>query len=68
LDTFKAVEEAASETSTLGSGLLGMNQGIPSSKEDLDKKIKTIEKAISTREKKFFISAKTLYNITGEGD
>lgn len=39
LDEFSKVYELASETSTLGSTLLGLNQGIPTSKEDLLNKV-----------------------------
>jgi hypothetical protein len=36
---FEKVYELATETSTLGSTFLGLNQGIPTSKEDLLNKI-----------------------------
>ena len=43
LNEFQKVYELASETSTLGSTLLGLNQGIPTSKEDLLNKVFKIQ-------------------------
>jgi hypothetical protein len=39
LQEFSKVHALSSETSTLGSTLLGLNQGIPTSKEDLLNKV-----------------------------
>nr|WP_303661400.1 hypothetical protein [Bacteroides intestinalis] len=55
----------ASETSTLGSTLLGLNQGIPTSKEDLLNKVFKIQQAVSTREKVFGINPKNLEKEEG---
>lgn len=50
LEEFKNVLELANETSTLGGTFLGLNQGLPSSKEDLQGSMRKIAKAISDRE------------------
>lgn len=65
LKEFSKVYELASETSTLGSTLLGLNQGIPSSKEELLNKIFQIQQAMSTREKIFGITSKNLQEKDG---
>lgn len=65
LDEFSKVYELASETSTLGSTLLGLNQGIPTSKEDLLNKVFKIQQAVSTREKIFGINPKNLEKEEG---
>lgn len=56
LSEFSHVYELATETSTLGSTFLGLNQGIPTSKEDLLNKVIQIQKALSDRQSKFAIS------------
>lgn len=65
LNEFQKVYELASETSTLGSTLLGLNQGIPTSKEDLLNKVFKIQQAMSTREKIFGINQKSLGSEDG---
>ena len=65
LDEFSKVYDLASETSTLGSTLLGLNQGIPTSKEDLLNKVFKIQQAVSTREKIFGINPKNLEKEEG---
>lgn len=65
LDEFSKVYDLASETSTLGSTLLGLNQGIPTSKEDLLNKVFKIQQAVSTREKVFGINPKNLEKEEG---
>lgn len=65
LDEFSKVFELASETSTLGSTLLGLNQGIPTSKEDLLNKVFKIQQAVSTREKIFGINQENLEKEEG---
>lgn len=65
LNEFQKVYELASETSTLGSTLLGLNQGIPTSKEDLLNKVFKIQQAMSTREKIFGINQKDLGSDEG---
>ena len=56
LEEFKNVLELANETSTLGGTFLGLNQGLPSSKEDLQGSMRKIAKAVSDRELLFGIS------------
>jgi hypothetical protein len=54
LTEFEKVFALANETSTLGSTFLGMNQGLPTTKLDLQKKILKITKSVSDREKALF--------------
>lgn len=65
LEEFEKVYNLASETSTLGSTLLGLNQGIPTSKEDILNKVFKIQQAISVREQKFGINQKNLESEEG---
>lgn len=51
LEEFKQVLEGAEETSTLGGTFLGLNQGLPTSKEDLQDLLKKITMAVTKREK-----------------
>lgn len=60
LTEFSHVYELATETSTLGSTFLGLNQGIPTSKPDLLNKVIKIQQAISKRQSKFGISHEAL--------
>lgn len=60
LKEFSHVYELATETSTLGSTFLGLNQGIPTSKTDLLNKVIKIQQAISRRQSKFGISHEAL--------
>lgn len=55
LDEFDKVWDLSTETSILGSGFLGLNQGLPTSKQDLMGKLRTLENAVSAREKVFGI-------------
>lgn len=55
ISQYKQVVEGGNEMSNLGNVLLGMNQGLPSSKEDLTSKIRMIKKIITDREKVFGI-------------
>lgn len=59
---YKQVVEGGNEMSNLGNVLLGMNQGLPSSKEDLTTKIRMIKKIITDREKALGIFAYKLKN------
>ena len=56
LEEFEKVFQLATETSTLGSVFLGLNQGIGTSKYEILDKIYKIQKAVSDREKIFGIS------------
>lgn len=56
LQEFRNVVELADETSTLGTTFLGLNQGLPSSKEDLQNSMRKIAKAMSDRESIFGLS------------
>lgn len=60
LQEFDKVYQLASETSTLGSVLLGLNQGLPSSKVDLLNKVLKIQQAVANREKVFKITVADL--------
>ena len=60
LEEFEKVYDLATETSTLGSTFLGLNQGIPTDKKSLLNKVINIQKIISDRQKKFGISGKKL--------
>lgn len=51
ISQYRQVIEGGNEFSNLGNVLLGMNQGLPSSKEDLTTKIRMIKKIITDREK-----------------
>lgn len=51
--TFKKVLSNADEMSTLGSMFLGLNQGIPSSKNDLLKWTSKLRRAVTSRERTF---------------
>lgn len=53
---FRKIWDLATETSTLGSTFLGLNQGLPSSKYDLLQKLNGMEMAVSKREDLFGIS------------
>lgn len=58
LNEFQKIHTLSNETSTLGSTLLGLNQGLPTSKEDLLAKVINIEKAMSDREAMFGLDNK----------
>ena len=55
LQEFRNVYKLASETTTLGGTFLGMNQGLPGSKEDLLTKLRGIKQTMVVREKEFGI-------------
>ena len=55
LEEFKRVYKLANETTTLGGVFLGMNQGLPGSKTDLQGKLRKIKETVSTREEEFGI-------------
>lgn len=56
LQEFKKVFELANETSALGGTFLGLNQGLPTSKTDLQESIRNISKTLFDRESIFGIS------------
>lgn len=62
LEEFEKVYNLSNETSALGSTLLGLNQGIPSSKQDILNKVFQIQKAMYDREKTFNITPSSLRN------
>ena len=64
LEEFKNVLELANETSTLGGTFLGLNQGLPGSKTDLQGSMRKIAKTVSDRELLFGISREQF--IVGE--
>lgn len=67
LQEFRKVYKLANETTTLGGVFLGMNQGLPSSKVELQDKLRKIKDTISTREKEFaLLSSKTFVFKTQE--
>lgn len=55
LNEFEEIYELASETATFGGTFLGLNQGLPSEKTDLQSKLRQIKSTITTREEKFNI-------------
>lgn len=55
LNEFDKIWSLATETSTLGSGFLGLNQGLPTSKQDLMSKLRVLERAVGQRESEFGI-------------
>lgn len=56
-EEFEKILKLADETSTLGGTFLGLNQGLPSSKEDLMNSIRNITNTVTTREKEFNLKA-----------
>lgn len=60
LQEFKNVHELSNETTTLGGVFLGMNQGLPGSKVDLQSKLRNIKGAITEREKIFNVKLSNL--------
>ena len=60
LDEFSNIYENASESTTLTTTFLGLNQGLPNSEEDVINKILKIEASVRSREKYLGISRKTL--------
>lgn len=66
LQEFKRVYELANETTTLGGVFLGMNQGLPSSKVDLQSKLRKIGDAITDRENIFNIRKGSFEITIGE--
>ena len=57
LAEFEEVYQLANETTTLGGPFLGLNQGLPGSKVDLQSELRKIKSAVTTRENLFNISA-----------
>ena len=57
LAEFEEVYQLANETTTLGGPFLGLNQGLPGSKVDLQSELRKIKSAVTTREDLFNISA-----------
>lgn len=57
LEEFKNVYQLANETTTLGGVFLGLNQGLPGSKVDLQNSLRKIKQTITTREDIFGIKA-----------
>lgn len=55
LAEFEEVYQLANETTTLGGVYLGLNQGLPSSKEELQERLRKIRSTVTTRENKFGI-------------
>lgn len=66
LQEFKNIYQLANETTTLGGVFLGMNQGLPSSKVDLQNKLRKISDAISTREDIFEIKKGVFEGTIGQ--
>ena len=56
LNEFKKVHELANEISTFGGTFLGLNQGLPGTKEEIQNRNRKIKDSITTREKLFGIS------------
>lgn len=58
---FKKVFNLASEMSSIASGYLGLNQGLPTDQLSLIKRLNSMRKVISDREKVFGISGQALF-------
>lgn len=63
LEEFKNVYKLANETTTLGGVFLGMNQGLPGSKVDLQGKLRKIKQTVTTREQEFGLSSSSDFII-----
>ena len=68
LEEFKRVYKLANETTTLGGVFLGMNQGLPGSKVDLQGKLRKIEDTITTREKEFGLFSSSAFVFKTQED
>lgn len=68
IQQYKQAIEGGNELSSLGNVLLGMNQGLPSSKEDLTTKIRMIKKIITDREEILGISESKFKTDNGISD
>lgn len=66
LDEFAIVSRRAREASNLGNVLLGMNQGLPSTKVDLLKKLRQIQDLVNRREKQLGITKEWIQSIKTE--
>lgn len=66
LAEFKRVYKLANETTTLGGVFLGMNQGLPGSKVDLQGKLRKIGDTISTREGEFALLSSSQFILDSE--
>jgi len=58
---FKKIFSMASEISTVTTGFLSLNQGLPTAKLDIIKRLNTMKKAISDRERYFDINGFDLF-------
>lgn len=59
---FKQLWDLSSEMSTISSAWLGLNQGIPTSKTDILKRLNRMSSIVSERENLLGINAETLYD------
>lgn len=59
---FKQLWDLSSEMSTISSAWLGLNQGIPTSKTDILKRLNRMSSIVSERENLLEINAETLYD------
>lgn len=59
---FKQLWDLSSEMSTISSAWLGLNQGIPTSKTDILKRLNRMSNIVSERENLLGINAETLYD------
>lgn len=66
LQEFKRVYKLANETTTLGGVFLGMNQGLPGSKVDLQGKLRKIKETVTTREDEFGLYSSSQFIIDSE--
>ena len=66
LAEFKRVYKLANETTTLGGVFLGMNQGLPGSKVDLQGKLRKIKETVTTREDEFGLYSSSQFVINEE--
>lgn len=66
LEEFATVSRRAREASNLGNIFLGMNQGLPSSKVDLLRKLRQIQSLVSTREEQLGITKGWIEKIEKE--
>lgn len=65
LAEFEEIYQLANETTTLGGAFLGLNQGLPGSKVDLQSELRKIKATVTTREEQFNIKS---WNFTFNGD
>ena len=66
LEEFKRVYKLANETTTLGGVFLGMNQGLPGSKVDLQGKLRKIKQTVTDREAEFGLSSSSQFILNSE--